>query len=76
LELGAVEMTEDKLNTSKAYFYVVNKYDIVGFALAVQIEKAYKVVVDPSSDEIQSKSNRDSKMHIGTDNNGSGVFCW
>ncbi|RIA87151.1 ESCO1/2 acetyl-transferase-domain-containing protein [Glomus cerebriforme] len=74
LELGAVEMTGEKLNTSKAYFYVANKYDIVGFALAVQIDKAYKVV-DSSRDKAQSESEKGSKLQIGNDNDGSGIFC-
>ena len=75
MELGAVEMTEEKLNWSKAYFYIANKYDIVGFALAVQIEKAHRVV-DPSSGEVQNESENGSKLQIGNDNDGSGIFCW
>ena len=75
MELGAVEMTEERLNTSKAYFYIANKYDIVGFALAVQIEKAYRVV-DSSSEKVQSESENCSKLQIGNNNDGSGIFCW
>ncbi|CAB4396923.1 unnamed protein product [Rhizophagus irregularis] len=74
LELGAVEMTEEKLKMSKAYFYVANKYDIVGFALAVRIEKAYRVV-DSSSENAQNESRKVSKLQIGNDNDGSGIFC-
>ncbi|GBC09770.1 hypothetical protein RclHR1_00910020 [Rhizophagus clarus] len=74
LELGAVEMTEEKLKTSKAYFYVANKYDIVGFALAVRIEKAYKVI-DSLSENAQDESRKVSKLQIGNDNDGSGIFC-
>ncbi|CAI2172947.1 19249_t:CDS:2 [Funneliformis geosporum] len=74
LELGAVMLTEEKLNTSKAYFYIANKYDIVGFALAIQIEKAYKVVVNSSNDKVQNESSKDSNMHNETDV-GSGIFC-
>ena len=76
MELGAVDMTDKKLNTSKAYFYIANKYDIVGFALAIQIEKAHRVVIESSNDKVQSESEKDSKLQIGNDNDGSGIFCW
>lgn len=67
-------MTEEKLKTSKAYFYIANKYDIVGFALAVRIEKAYRVI-DSTSENTQDESRKVSKLQIGNDNDGTGIFC-
>jgi hypothetical protein len=67
-------MTEEKLKMSKAYFYIANRYDIVGFALVVRIEKAYRVV-DSSSENAKDESSKVSKLQIGNDNDGSGIFC-